>query len=61
MIIQLQNDKIPNVRFNVAICLEVLREKSAEVKSVLENLSKDSDSDVKYFSIRAQKSLGFIQ
>lgn len=61
LIIQLQNDKIPNVRFNVAICLEVLREKSAEVKSALENLAKDSDSDVKYFSIRAQKSLGFIQ
>jgi len=61
LIIQLQNDNIPNVRFNVAICLETLREKSSEVKSALENLVKDSDSDVKYFSIRAQRSLGFIQ
>jgi len=61
LIIQLQNDNIPNVRFNVAICLESLREKSGEVKSALESLAKDSDSDVKYFSIRAQRSLGFIQ
>ena len=60
-IIQLQTDKIPNVRFNVAICLEVLREKNTEVKTALEKLSVDADSDVKYYSIRALKSLGFIQ
>ena len=61
LIVQLHTDKIPNVRFNVAICLEILREKTDKIKSILETMAEDTDSDVKYYSVRAQKSLGFIQ
>lgn len=70
--LQLATDPIPNVRFNVAKCLENLgaalsSSGSPEGQEVaqrsivpaLENLRNDPDADVRYFANRAlEKTLG---
>lgn len=61
-VIELVDDPIPNVRFNVAKSLEVLvpilkqnstAEISTKVIEVLNKLSKDSDVDVRFFAEKA--------
>lgn len=61
-VLELVDDPIPNVRFNVAKSLEVLvpilkQNSNAEVSSkvihVLDKLSKDSDVDVRFFAEKA--------
>ena len=63
-LLTLAADPIPNIRFNVAKCLEVLATSYAKspdglelVKSkvvpVLEQMKNDSDADVRYFATRA--------
>ncbi|KAJ3057269.1 protein phosphatase 2, regulatory subunit A [Rhizophlyctis rosea] len=61
-VVQLANDPIPNIRFNVAKSLEViapLAKKSGAdldavgVKGALNKLNGDSDVDVRYFAARA--------
>lgn len=56
LVLKLAEDKVPNIRFNVAIALgEVIPLVDASVavekiKPVLETLTKDGDNDVRYFS-----------
>lgn len=61
-VLELVDDPIPNVRFNVAKSLEVLvpilkqnsnAEVSSKVIQVLDKLSKDSDVDVRFFAEKA--------
>lgn len=65
---QLVNDRIPNIRFNVAKAFEalapVLKETpegrellQGQIRGSLERLSADADSDVKYFANRAMLSV----
>lgn len=70
--LQLAADPIPNIKFNVAKCLEKLASSLAASGSpeghevaqrtivpALENLRNDKDADVRYFSTRAlEKTLG---
>lgn len=63
-VVELVNDPIPNVRFNVAKSLEVLapilkqnpqtaEAVSTKINDVLQQLSQDSDVDVKWFAEKA--------
>ncbi|KAL0951174.1 hypothetical protein HGRIS_007905 [Hohenbuehelia grisea] len=66
-------DPIPNIRFNVAKCLEVLAHTYADtapgrdlvkqrIIPTLESLKNDQDADVRYFAVRAlQKSAVLIE
>jgi serine/threonine-protein phosphatase 2A regulatory subunit A len=60
----LQTDRVANVRMNVAKTVQVLIpmcKNEPDILNVLKNtlnvLQSDTDSDVKYFSSRAQKCL----
>jgi serine/threonine-protein phosphatase 2A regulatory subunit A len=70
-IIEMSQDSIPNIRFNVAKSLESLipllrKDPSTEelltssVKPTLEALSLDQDVDVKFFATRALENSGNI-
>jgi serine/threonine-protein phosphatase 2A regulatory subunit A len=70
-IIEMSQDSIPNIRFNVAKSLESLipllkKDSSTEellnssVKPTLEALSLDQDVDVKFFATRALENSGNI-
>lgn len=68
LVLDLSQDKIPNVRFNVAKCLSAFKgnfdkkhSRYGNVENVLVALSKDADNDVCYYAVEAQKSLGFVQ
>lgn len=56
---ELRADKIPNVRLNVAICLEKalptlpLTIRDQLIRPILEKLTADSDRDVKFYAYRA--------
>jgi serine/threonine-protein phosphatase 2A regulatory subunit A len=51
-LIKLANDRIPNIRFNVAKSFEGMR--NEEVKLCLKKMTGDSDADVRFYS---EKSL----
>jgi len=68
LILGLGGDKIPNVRFNVAKCFTSMKGSlnkdhisSGDVEKVLGALSEDADSDVSYYALEAQKTLGYVQ
>lgn len=62
VVLSLSNDKIPNIRFNVAKALEILSIRLGTLGSegqllieqgimgVLERLSEDGDADVRFFA-----------
>lgn len=63
-LLTLAADPIPNIRFNVAKCLEVLATSyskspdglelvQSKVVPVLEQMKNDTDADVRYFATRA--------
>lgn len=60
-VLNLVQDVVPNVRFNVAITLGKMaliaeaKQYEGSLKPALETLSRDSDYDVRFFAIRARK------
>jgi len=68
-VLQLSNDPIPNIRFNVAKSIEILSPAlknpdlvslvNDQIKPTLTRLHDDSDVDVKYFSARAIAACGW--
>ena len=52
------NDRVPNVRFNVAKLLKKMGSGPdySEIKSILDGLVGDEDGDVRYYAIDAQKA-----
>ncbi|KAK8752318.1 hypothetical protein OTU49_004827, partial [Cherax quadricarinatus] len=65
-VLSMANDNVPNVRFNVAKTLQIIGphiEKESlhsQVKSVLDRLNDDPDTDVKYFASEALTENGLI-
>ncbi|KNC77215.1 hypothetical protein SARC_10323 [Sphaeroforma arctica JP610] len=60
VILQLANDAVPNVRFNVArtlkVCVENIQDKTvvqSNIVPVLNTLEADADMDVKYYAHQA--------
>lgn len=71
-ILQLAQDPIPNIRFNVAKCLEVLATTFGEqpdgrqlvrqrIAPVLDSQKNDQDADVRYFASKALQKVNAIE
>ena len=71
-LLQLAQDPIPNIRFNVAKSLEVLATTFAslpegqamihtKIMPVLEAQKNDPDADVRYFAAKAQQTVRAVE